>query len=180
MMQLPSRIKFARQNIVVLAGCLAALLVFAGVALLPDIYKHRHLTMAIREAQVRLNEQNDLNALQQKLQAKLALLDTMDAEPLVKPEPLSSRETDQIVSTLQQLADMEGVVVDEVRPAMENGKLPLHRFCIQAVLHGALEQHRALLLNLLREPYVDAIEQLTLEANGTDITLRIILAINIA
>ncbi len=180
MMTMPSFPKLARRNIILLASCLGVLLVFASVVLVPDIHKHRHQVRARQQLQARLNEQNDLNSLHRQLEAKLIALSKLDIEPPAKPEPLPAREMNQIVLTLQELAAKEGVVFDDIRPAITTGRLPLHRMRIQAILHGHLEQHRALLLDLLREPYVDEIEQLTIEANGSDITLRIILAINIA
>jgi len=169
----------SRRNIVVLGGCIGALLIFAGVALLPNIHKYRQQTKAIRHLQEQLNEQNDMNALYRKLEEKLASLAELDTAAPVKPEPLPAGEIGQIGLTLQELAHRKGVVLDEVRPAIESGSLPSHQVRIQAVLLGTLEQHRALLLDLLREPYVDEIERLAFEANGKDITLRIILAINI-
>lgn len=180
MITLPHFPKLARQNIIVIAACMGALLLFAGAALIPNIFKHRHQVRSITELQAQLKDQNELNSLYQQLTVQLAIQTKLDTQPPAKPAPLPAQDMSNLVNTMQELAAKQGVIIEEVRPAIKKGSQPLHRVRIQAILHGHLEQHRALLLDLLREPYVHELEQLTFEANGSDITLRIIMAINIA
>ncbi|MDH3360090.1 MAG: hypothetical protein OEL55_04395 [Desulfobulbaceae bacterium] len=180
MINLSSFPKLARQNLIVLCGCITALLILAGITLLPDTHKHRHQTRAIEHLQARLNEQNDMNTLYQKLETKISAQSSLDTKQPTKPAPLPTKEIKNIAAILQKFATQEGLTLDQVQPAIEKGNLTPNRIRIQARLHGHLEQHRALLLDLLREPYVDELEHLSFEASGKDITLRIILAINVA
>ena len=180
MITMPSLPKLARRNIIVFASCFGALLLFAGIALLPNVGKLRRQSLSIEQLQAQLVEQNDLNSLYRQLEAKRAGLHQLATEPPVQPKPLPAGEISRIVLTLQELAAQEGVVVDNVRPAIESGSVPSHQIRIQAIMHGRLEQHRALLFDILREPYVEELEQLTIETNGKDLTLQMILAINIA
>ena len=180
MMTMPTLPQLDRRNIILLTGCAVALLVFVCVALLPNMYKYRRQAMAIRHGQAQLNAQNDLNTLFRKLEAKRVILAELDTMSPAKPEPLRAGDMSRIALILREMSDKKGVVVDEVQPLITSGNLPSHRVRIQAIMHGNLEQYRALLLDLLREPYVEEIEQLTFEASGSDITLRIILAIKVA
>jgi len=180
-MDISSFPRFARQNVIVLAGCMAGLVIFASIALLPDIHKHRHQIRAIKELQVQLDQQNDMNFLYQKLEAILANQGPGEAvSPFIEPQAISAKETDQVVLTLQKLAKKNGVVLDDVRPELASGKLVAKQMRVQAVMHGHLDKHRVFLLDLLKEPYVEEIEDLVLETNGSDISLRIIMVINIA
>ncbi|MDH3393795.1 MAG: hypothetical protein OEL66_07285 [Desulfobulbaceae bacterium] len=176
---LSRRPNLARRNSIVLASCLGALIVFAGIALAPNIYKHRQQHQTIRQLQSKLNRQNDLNVLYRKLETKQTALAELDDGGAAKPQPLQAGEMNRIALTLRKLAAKEGVFINDIRPAIKSGSLPSHQIHIKAVMHGQLEQHRALLFDLLREPYVDGIEQLTFEANGRDITLRLVVAINV-
>ena len=180
MITMPQFPKPTRRNIIVLASSLGALVLFAGFVLLPNVSKLRQQRLTIKQLQAQLVEQNDLNSLYRQLETKHAALDQLDNTPPVKSKPLPAGEMSRIAETLQKLAAQEGVVVDTVRPAIESGSLSSHQIRIQAILHGQLEQHRALLLDILREPYVEELEKLTIETNGKDLTLQIILAINVA
>ena len=168
MMSLSRITQLPRRNIVFLASCLGALIIFAAVVLLPNIYKARRQNSAIKQLQAQIAEQKGLNTLYLQLAAKLALMAKLDAELTVGSEPLQVREMSRIIPLLQVLADKKGVIVDQVQPVVESGSLPLHRLRIQAIMRGNLEQHRALLVDLFHQSYVDEIEQLTFEANGKD------------
>ena len=172
--------KLARRNVIFLAGCTGALALFAALALLPNTYKLNRQNKEIRQLQAQVNEQVTLNQMYLQLEAKLALINKLDAQGLARSEPITVRETSRIITMLEGLAKEKGVAVEEVKPVVESGSMPLHKIRVQAILHGNLDQHRAFLVDLLRESNVDDIEQITLSANGRDITLRIIMALKVA
>lgn len=179
-MDISSLPKLARRNVLVLAGCLVGLAMFAVFALLPNIHKHRHQTRAVNELQKQIASQKDMNFLYRKLAEIHVRQGNGDERPIVKPQPLSAHEAEQIVLTMQKLADKEGIVLNDVRPELVTGGMLSNQIRVQAVLHGQLEGHRAFLLDLLREPYVEGMEDLVLETNGNGIELRIVVVVNIA
>jgi hypothetical protein len=171
--------KFPRRSVNYFLFCLSDVLVFVFGGIAPAYWNHVELNQKIEDARSRIEESGALQPLFQSLQSVPASASyTLTMPPR---GALKKSEVEGVGASFREIAGRYGMkvvsIVPDLIPAGDS-----HVLVVNVALKGEFENFGNVLKKIGELPYMDRIEEFTIQRSANsralDITMQIILAVN--
>jgi len=163
-----------------LLSSLAAVVVFACAAIIPAYLSRADLEQHIGNARYRLVQHQALLPLYESLKKA----PRADFPALAAPVKTALKKTDvgSALITVRDIAGKSSITVNYINPDLSNASSHTHSLVLDVSLRGSFENFRAVLADIGALPYVENLENLSIqrEPNGQalDLKMKILLALS--
>ncbi|MFZ0242496.1 MAG: hypothetical protein WAL90_12690 [Desulfobacterales bacterium] len=147
-------------NVIIFGG---GIVLFVLLAILPAQRESRALDARIDEIRMRIKEEQILTPLYESL-LKKAQMNPPAGLNLVSPEKLKRHETAKVRQTFQDLARQSDLHLFEYSPEIQSMIGEAGNMKVSLLLKGEFLNFQPFLLDVLRLPYLDRIEDLTIKS----------------
>ncbi|MEW6220448.1 MAG: hypothetical protein AB1634_13070 [Thermodesulfobacteriota bacterium] len=173
MMQLPAPLAgTSRPILITLLGLLLVGLVLGG-GVVPAMLTSRRLDAEILRLEGQAKDQAQLRDLYLTLHERLQTLEGEVGAAPPPRQPLAAGHAQEIFTTLNRLSGQHRLRLEEVTPEIRSIAAGRQEIRILAVSAGEPEGLRGFLSELLALPYVEAMEEIRLEAGDTGVRLQL-------
>ena len=167
-----------QQSIIYIIMCMAGVLIFLFVGIIPYQNTLKNLDMEIQRNELQVQQQKTLQPLYRTL---LKQVNRQDDRLLPMPDiqPMPKGQLGRAPAILRGIAVDSGMDMMSVSPELNALTVDAKRIPVNAVLRGSFLDLRRLLINLGRLPYVENVEQIQIVqiADMLEFRIRIWLAI---
>ncbi len=166
-----------QQSVIYLLLCLAGIIIFLVLAILPSQRALGVLNGKIAEMKVRVEEQKQLTsiyqALKQRAQQKVTPKQGARTLPLpVKAEPVRV-EMERLAATVEGISRRANLQVISLVPALSSLGGGSKAMAVEAVVRGEFYSFRRFLIGLEELPYISHVEELQFKQNPDGTELRV-------
>jgi len=155
-------IKIPRNSIIYIILCMTGTLIFIFGGIVPAGMKMRKLVTQTTEIKYRIEEQRALAPLYQSLQGKIAQKES-EVLPLPAKGKLALAMIDTLPAALRTSAKMSGMSLVSAIPNLNDLTGDAQFLSVSAVLQGDFVNLRKFLINLGGVPYVQHIEEISIQ-----------------
>jgi hypothetical protein len=154
--------KIPRQSIIYLLFCLIGILIFILAGILPNNWTMAELAKQTTDAQFRLEEQRTLSPFHKSLQDK-SLKKESEILPLPGKGKLERTKIDTLPVTFGAFAKMSGMALTSAIPNLNalTGDAPF--LSVNVILRGDFNNFRKFLIHIGGNPYMQHIEEITIQ-----------------
>lgn len=155
-------INIPQQSMIYLAFCLAGVLIFVFVGILPANRSLADLDRQTAEAKYRIEEQRALTPFYQTLQSRIEKK-ASEILPLPEKAKLSQSSLNTIPVSFGTAARMSGMSLITATPNLNALTGDLQSLSVNVILRGEFINFRKFLINLGGIPYVQHIEEISIQ-----------------
>ena len=155
-------INIPQQSIIYLALCLAGVLIFVFLGIIPASRSMADLDRQNIEVKYRIEEQRTLTPFYQTLQSRFEKK-TSEVLPLPEKGKLSQSRLDTIPMSFGTAARMSGMSLITATPDLNALTGSLQSLSVNVILRGEFINFRKFLINLGGIPYVQHIEEISIQ-----------------
>ena len=178
MAELKMGVKVPQQSIIYFALCFGGILVFIFAGIIPANRSMSELDKKITEVKSRIDEQQTLAPLYQSLRSMNEKQDP-GSLPLTEKVKLSQSKINTIPLIFSTAAKMSGMSLISATPSLSTLTGDLQLLPVNIVLKGEFINFRKYLINIGGIPYVQHIEEITIQAkpDTKEFNVKVLVAI---
>ena len=171
-------IHIPRQSVIYLLFCLTGVLIFIFAGILPNSRTMAELAEQTTDAKFRLEEQRTLAPFRKALQEKSEKKES-EILPLPAKGKLAQAKFDTLQTTFSDAARMSGMSLVSAVPSLNTLTGDAQFLPVNVVMRGDFINFRKFLINIGAVPYVQQIEEITIQQkpDAKEFRLRIWVAV---